>query len=177
MGAFNWCAGGDSALYPGPSSAWGKIYGGWDTRDGCQNLPEYPQHKNSKYDYDNLRDLCEYAFDHKVRGADGTNPTITDLSRVECPKELYEITQIKRSDDPTGYSWNHRLPGFPNSQQCGGGGAFCLTRMMDCRKPSGSWPDNIRDDLMMPGYKLVQSCINDGMSRMDLKCGCKHCYC
>jgi hypothetical protein len=133
---------------------------------------------NSSYEYDNLIELCEYAFDHKVRGANGENPTILDLSRVECPKELYEFTQFKRSDDPEGFSWDNRLPGFPNSAKCGTqGSSFCLTRMMDCRKPSGAWPDNIKEDLVHPDFKIVQNCINDGYTRMDNKCGCKHCYC
>ena len=38
-----------------------------------------------------------------VRGAGGTggqNPTIVDMARVECPAELVEMTQLKRSDDP-----------------------------------------------------------------------------
>jgi len=47
---------------------------------------------NSKYDNDNLQDLCNYGFEKKVRGANGENPTIRDLARVECPKELYEFT-------------------------------------------------------------------------------------
>ena len=47
---------------------------------------------NSKYDYDNLIELCEYAFDEGIRGANGENPTIVDLARVECPKELYDFT-------------------------------------------------------------------------------------
>jgi len=55
---------------------------------------------NSKYDYDNLIELCEYSFDQKIRGANGENPTIKDLSRVECPAELVEFTQLKRNDDP-----------------------------------------------------------------------------
>lgn len=62
-GAFNWCAGNDWSIYPGDNDAWGEVYGGWPTRDGCQKLPPYPQHKNSKYDYDNLIELCEYSFD------------------------------------------------------------------------------------------------------------------
>jgi hypothetical protein len=93
MGIYNWCAGsGGASLYPGSADAWGQRYGGWSTRDECKNLPSFPLNKNDKFEYDNLVDLCEYAFDHKVRGPNGENPTITDLSRIECPKELYEFT-------------------------------------------------------------------------------------
>ena len=52
-----------------------------------------------------------------------------------------------------------------------------MTRMMDCRKPSGAFKDNIMPDLVEDGYKLVQICINDGYTRMDTKCGCYGCYC
>jgi hypothetical protein len=177
-GAFNWCAGNDWSIYPGNNDAWGAVFGGWPTRDGCKNLPKYPQHMDVKYDYDSLVDLCEYAFDQGVRGPNGENPTIKDLSRVECPEELYQFTQIKRSDDPSGFSWDNRLPGFPNSTTCGdSGNSFCLTRMMDCRKPSGAFKDNITNSLVDPDFKLVQICTNDGYTRMDNKCGCMGCYC
>jgi len=46
-GAFNWCAGNPWSIYPGDNSAWGEVYGGWPTRDGCKKLPPFPQHKNS----------------------------------------------------------------------------------------------------------------------------------
>jgi hypothetical protein len=73
-------------------------------------------------DGDNLVDLCKYilntkhtfyckgvfrwSFDMGVRGAGGTggsNATIVDMARVECPAELVEMTQIKRSDDPNTF--------------------------------------------------------------------------
>lgn len=81
------------------------MYGGWDNRADCDKLPQFPKHKKEKYHYDDLRDLCRYAFDKKVRGEGGMNPTILDLKRIECPKELYDLTQIKRSDDPKGFTW------------------------------------------------------------------------
>ena len=43
------------------------------------------------------------------------------------------------------------------TQQPGSGAAYCLTRMMDCRKPSGAFKDNIKPELMVPGRKLVQT--------------------
>lgn len=42
MGMFNWCAGSDFSLYGGNNADWGKTYGGWDTKEGCSRLPEYP---------------------------------------------------------------------------------------------------------------------------------------
>jgi len=62
--------------------------------------------------------------------------------------------------------------------KCGAqGNSFCLTRMMDCRKPSGGFIDNIRPDMVADGKKVVQICTNDGYTRMDNKCGCMGCYC
>ena len=61
---------------------------------------------------------------------------------------------------------------------CGGGDCkYCLTRMMDCRKPSAGFPDNMLDELMVDGVKIVQPCTGDGYTRLDNKCGCNDCYC
>ena len=52
---------------------------------------------------DNLVDLCKWSFDAGLRGVGGTgssNPTIVDMARVQCPEELVDLTQIKRTDDP-----------------------------------------------------------------------------
>ena len=51
-----------------------------------------------------------------------------------------------------------------------------LTRMMDCRKPSGAWKDNV-GSLTARGMKLVQPCTADGYTRIDVQCGCPDCYC
>ena len=91
----------------------------------------------------------------------------------------------QRSDEPTTYSASarHRLLGFPNdehkckTQEPGQGAAYCLTRMMDCRKPSGAFKDNVHANLMVAGRKLVQTCTDDGYTRIDVQCGCYDCYC
>jgi hypothetical protein len=134
--------------------------------------------------FDDLVALCEYAFDKKVRGEGGSNPTLLDASRVKCPPELVELTGIQRSDDPSSYVAvdAHRVEGFPNANKCqadqpGGGTAYCLTRMMDCRKPSGAFKDNIQSSLVVSGKKLVQPCLPDGYTRVDVQCGCQDCYC
>ena len=96
-----------------------------------------------------------------------------------------ELTWAQRADEPTGYgaSEAHRLAGFPNSdKKCqaqipGSGAAYCLTRMMDCRKPSGAFKDNVHGSLMVEGRKLVQTCTSDGYTRIDVQCGCYDCYC
>ena len=49
---------------------------------------------------------------------------------------------------------------------------YCLTRMMDCRKPSGAFKDNVMADIMVKGKKLVQTCLSDGYTRLDNQCGC-----
>ena len=59
----------------------------------------------------------------------------------------------------------------------GGSLAWCLTRMMDCRKPSGGFIDNIKANLVVKGTKVVQPCLGDGYTRIDVQCGCMDCYC
>ena len=63
------------------------------------------------------------------------------------------------------------------ADQPGGTTAWCLTRMMDCRKPSGAFKDNVQPSLVAPGQRLVQTCTNDGYTRIDVQCGCTDCYC
>lgn len=182
-GAFNTCAGSASSMYPGTVDQWGRIYGGWDNRADCAKLPKYPKNSTAMVSHgDDLITLCQYGFDKKVRHEGGANPTILDLKRVRCPPELVEFTWFQRSDDPpTG----EEVPvkGF----ESGRGGAapvcappnlaYCLTRMMDCRKPSGAFKDNVRADLTVAGRRLVQVCAADGYARFDVQCGCADCYC
>lgn len=144
---------------------------------------------------DSLVALCEYSWEKGVRlsgaglpaGECKYNPTILDVSRVRCPQQLVELTQIQRLDEPEGYTatdkW--RTDGFPNfdgahkchAQEPGAGVDYCLTRMMDCRKPSGAFKDNVRPELMVQGRKVVQTCTADGYTRIDVTCGCSGCYC
>ena len=49
--------------------------------------------------------------------------------------------------------------------------------MMDCRKPSAGFIDNLKPDLLKDGMKVVQPCTGDGYTRIDVKCGCMDCYC
>ena len=59
----------------------------------------------------------------------------------------------------------------------GSGAAYCLTRMMDCRKPSGAFKDNVKSSVVAAGQRLVQTCTKDGYTRIDVQCGCADCYC
>lgn len=195
-GAFNTCAGGgaNSSMYPGSYTAWGHQYGGVDNKVQCAGLPHYPMNSAAmKSAGDDLISLCEYGFDKKVRGEGGSNPSILSLSRVKCPTELTFFTQIHRSDDPASYRHSASTPvssGSVNARpqdqdpphECqlgkpGASAAWCLTRMMDCRKPSGAFKDNIKPDLVLAGKKLVQPCTADGYTRIDVQCGCPDCYC
>merc|ERR1712187_266432 len=79
-GLFNTCAGGSSpghdTMYPGPYSddTWGRQYGGADTRSQCKNLPAFPSISGPMQAAgDDLISLCEWSFDHGVRGASGEN--------------------------------------------------------------------------------------------------------
>lgn len=174
----------DSAMYPGSVEPWGKFYGGVDNRAQCTGLPKYPKKSGPMQAAgDDLITLCQYGFDKKVRQEGGGNPTIQDVQRVKCPRELVEFTWVKRNDDPTSYKSGVSVEGFPNDDhKCeadipGHGTAWCLTRMMDCRKPSGAFKDNMKSELMMEGMKIVQPCASDGYTRYDVQCGCLDCYC
>lgn len=184
-GAFNNCAGESGSMFPGSTDVWGHQYGGPDYSSQCTDLPQYTQDSTAmKAAGDDLQKLCNYSFAKKTRGEGGSNPTLVDAVRVQCPAELVAMTNMQRSDDPTGYdkTTELRIPGFPSSNTCqasipGGGTAYCLTRMMDCRKPSGAFKDNIKSSLVVPGAKLVQTCLPDGYTRIDVQCGCQDCYC
>jgi len=195
-GAFNTCAGDDASMYPGGRGVWGCVYGGIDNRTACAGLPAHPRQAAAmEAAGDSLVALCEYSWEKGVRlsgaglpaGECKYNPTILDVSRVRCPQQLVELTQIQRLDEPEGYTatdkW--RTDGFPNfdgahkchAQEPGAGVDYCLTRMMDCRKPSGAFKDNVRPELMVQGRKVVQTCTADGYTRIDVTCGCSGCYC
>jgi len=201
-GAFNNCAGDGWSMFPGEftEQVWGAQYGGCDYRDSsqgspsCDSLPPLPQQDGPMQEQgDSLVELCKWSFDAGVRGAGGTggeNPTIVDMARVECPAELVQLTQIKRTDDPSTFSLEEE--NRPAEYQGGGAGVepchctcggqdcqYCLTRMMDCRKPSSGFIDNIRPELVAgaQGLAVAQPCTRDGYTRVDVKCGCFDCYC
>lgn len=187
-GLFNTCAGGTNpgwdSMFPGAydESTWGHQYGGFDNREQCSGLPSHPAQGDPMIAAgDDLVKLCEHSFDKGVRLQGGHNPSILSIGRVECPAELYTMTQIKRSDDPSGYSCGGNC--MQATKRCtlstapSQGADWCLTRMMDCRKPSGSFKDNIRADVMEDGHRLVQPCTSDGYTRQDNQCGCTDCYC
>lgn len=75
-------------MFPGSydEGTWGKQYGGFDNREDCTKLPEYPTNKVTGSD--NEVTLCQLSFDRKTRGEGGANPTIKDLARVKCPAGL-----------------------------------------------------------------------------------------
>jgi len=182
FGANNKCAGTSSAMYPGGTAAWGDMYGGVSTRDKCAGLPLYPTVSGPmKAAGDDLVSLCQYSFDKKVRlETNPSNPTILDMARVKCPPAIVELTQIQRSDEPADYHGTS-LPGFPNpGTKCQHNSwdlSYCLTRMMDCCKPSGSWITNVVASLVVDKRKVVQMCTSDGYTRIDVQCGCFDCNC
>lgn len=195
-GAFNSCAGSSTSIFPGPfdESVWGAQYGGCNYRDSsegspsCDSLPPYTQERTEMESAgDNLIDLCKYSFDNRARKG-AANPTITDMARVECPEELVEMTQLKRIDDPNTYEIleENRPKEYQNGANVGPcqcsceeyqGCKYCMTRMMDCRKPSGGWITNLDESLLEEGLKVVQFCTQDGYTRIDVKCGCYDCNC
>jgi len=195
-GEFNTCAGGDRSMYAGEVSAWGCTYGGVDNISACAGLPEYPRTPGPMQAAgDSLPKLCEASWHGKVRlsgaglpaGECKYSPTILDVARVKCPDQLVNMTYFQRSDEPAGYAATPASPrpvGFPHdgTKECKSydpqaGLAYCLTRMMDCRKPSGGFVDNVKAAVMVPGKRVVQTCTADGYTRIDVTCGCADCYC
>jgi len=180
-GIFNTCAGGSTSMYEGSTAAWGHQYGGVDHRAQCSGLPPYPRAAAAmRAAGDSLVALCEYGFDHGVRGEGGGNPSILSIARVACPAELVELTQLRRSDEPTASELMVRRLSAAHKCRAGQPGAtlaWCLTRMMDCRKPSGAFKDNVEKALVVEGQRLVQPCAADGYTRIDVQCGCYDCYC
>lgn len=182
FGANNKCAGSSGSMYPGSTAAWGDMYGGVKTKADCSGLPKYPTIPGPMTAAgDDLVSLCEYSFDKKVRlETNPSNPTIMDLARVKCPPSLIELTQLQRSDDPDKYT-GPSLPGFPNNgtmcQSQPWDLSYCLTRMMDCCKPSAAWKNNVVAELVVETKKVVQTCISDGYTRIDVQCGCFNCDC
>lgn len=187
-GAFNTCAGDSNSMFPGPKKAWGHQYGGPDKKAECKKLPQYPRDSGPmKAAGDDLIELCEYAFDQGVF----SNPTILSIERVACPDELVNLTQFRRTDGPdsagpsvdsmTATASRPRKLLKGAKHECntapGVGLDWCQTRMMDCRKPSGAVKDNVVEELVAPGFKLVQPCTADGYTRIDVQCGCYDCYC
>lgn len=183
-GIFDACVGGSApgldSMFAGSKESWGHQYGGVDNRSQCSQLPLHPAvDEPMKQAGDDLVALCEYSFDHGVRGENGHNPSILSLGRVECPEELIFMTQMQRNDDPSGFvpsspmhaehACQADIPNMPLD--------WCLTRMMDCRKPSAAWRSSVKPELMVPGRKLVQTCTADGYTRYDNQCGCFDCDC
>ena len=131
---------------------WGNPYGGWRVSAAeCSQLPQYPYCATNPQD--NLQDLCRWSFGKNLR----TNPTITKSCQVQCPVEVYQMTGLRRSDEPTA------------SFTCGtnlflSGGT--LTTMMDCAKPSYGWADNVKGTTFA-GYHQVISCRRDGYTRIN----------
>lgn len=194
-GAFNNCAGCEGSMFPGGQSAWGCTYGGVDSYEACRALPKSPRQSHAmRQAGDSLVSLCEYSWKKKVRvsgagrpaGACKYNPTLLDVSRVRCPEQLVALTQLQRNDEPHSFTATAkaRPAGFPNSgdKKCrsedpSAGLGYCLTRMMDCRKPSGAFKDNVQWDLMVAGRRVLQTCTSDGYTRIDVSCGCSGCMC
>lgn len=83
----------------------------------------------------------------------------TKYTRVACPKGLYTLTGLRRSDDekyPHVHEDNHL------EMSCSGNisaGHACLTTMHDGCVPSCAWPGKVDAD---PGYPRVDRCDESG---------------
>lgn len=195
------------AMFDAVQSQLGDRYGGHRNRAGCSLTPRKPQHNPSAVD--DVVEMCELSFDAGLRGEGGENPVITRFSQVTCPAELTEITVFRRADqDHFGFehatvlktvgSTAEALLHFNNEERlfydntamshpCGftagtGSGDYCLSRMMDCRKPSAAFKDNIHApnsgnslEAMCPGMSILPTCDIGGESRIASTCGTTEC--
>ena len=123
------------------------------------------------------------------------------MTPVICPTELTDLTGFRRSNS------NFTLPGSDtivrpiepnanidtfdrsnndyktNNDYCGFNagpnlpGQGCLSRMMDCRKPSASVPDNLVLSDMEDNMKILNGCSKDGYTRIQTQQGCPNQYC
>ena len=112
-------------------------------------------------DPENMRDSA--TLDSCVRSNEAMlhqNFVSSRVARVQCPRGLYSITVMRRSDDG-----NYPLPSLTLhlDQECGGSrarGRYCVTTMQDCCKVSCSWPGKTSTD---PQYPLVDACLRNGL--------------
>jgi hypothetical protein len=186
FGQYNSCAGNEKiSMYYDPTDPegenWGSQSGGVTNRDDCAKLPKYPKlwGDNPPDNIDNLQDLCTVGFDKGIRIADEdslvSNPTIQSVCKVSCPTELTDITGLVPKEPGTQYTCLSTLQ--ENSDHvCNPGNSndlsWCLTRMMDCRKPTSGIPGNVDTEKFEDGQKVVQTCGQDGYNRVDVRCGC-----
>lgn len=206
QGAFNSCSGDTNSQYSNGPNMIGLEYGGYENSSQCSNIdglvPTMKVPYNIKYptDEDELGGLCSYAFEKEVRGENGLNSIISKMTPVVCPVELTDLTGFRRSDptfttsdgttinpvdpqkvdefDRTGTPYESAIDnttcGFNQGSTEGIG---CLSRMMDCRKPSASNLDNIELDKMEDGMKVLNGCTADGYTRIQAQQGCFNNYC
>jgi len=183
QGVHNNCIGGTAAMFDGDQSDMGERYGGWKNRADCGSSPQFL--KNSTYmnaQSDDLVQMCELSFDRNVRGDDGLNSRIIEMSQVTCPSQLTALTGMRRADQDS-FGFQHNTAGVhvsnPTSDcgfNTGGDGSNCLSRMMDCRKPSASFKDNVDLENMCYGMKILPACTNDGYTRITSDCGMNNCW-
>jgi len=206
QGAFNSCSGDTNSQYSNGPAMIGKEYGGYENSSECSKIDglvptmKVPYNINYPTDKDELGGLCSYAFEKEVRGENGLNSVINTMTPVICPVELTDLTGFRRSDptfttsdgvtinpvdpqkvtdfDASGTPYadaiNNTTCGFNQGSLQGNG---CLSRMMDCRKPSASNLDNNDLDKMEDGMKVLNGCTADGYTRIQAQQGCFYNYC
>lgn len=162
----------------------GLRYGGHRNRAQCTLSP---QTDKMTTEGDNLVQLCEASFDRKLRGENGLNSRMIRVSRVTCPVELTKVSNFRRADqDHFGHAHNtqglHTYIDPETGPDCGyndgsSAGKHCLSRMMDCRKPSASFKDNVDTENLCAGMKVLPACAHDGYTRIESDCGCANCWC
>lgn len=163
-----------SPMFAGESIAdgtWGPTsYGGFQDVSGCDSLPEYPNGPHSDggaamrlAGEKDLRTLCREAFALGLRVNSGANPAATEYRRVRCPSELYTMTGLRRTDEPSSCTETSPESCAPEAPFSGVSGV--VTRMFDGCKPSGAWAGNV--PFADPTYPYAVGCGPDGITRID----------
>lgn len=164
-----------SPLFEGESivdGTWGPTnLGGFQDSSGCDAIPEYPNGPRSDSGAairlageKDLRTMCREAFALGLRVNSGANPSTTNVRRVVCPAEVYTITGLRRSDEPSSCS-DVAPEDCPQDSVFAGLSNGMVTRMFDGCKPSGGWAGNV--PFADPMYPHVISCGPDGITRVD----------
>lgn len=186
QGANNNCVLSDASTTPmfmGTQADFGEIYGGWANKADCSKTPSLRYPSAAAAAGDDIIQLCELSFDLNLRAEGGANSRIIEMSQVTCPTQLSEITALRRADQD-GLGFQHstngkqylNLDGADCAFNTGSGiGTNCLSRMMDCRKPSAGFSGNVDITNLCAGVKVLPACTIDGYTRIVSDCGAKDC--
>lgn len=157
-----YCDGGKchESMYDTPFFAWTSssslscYSGGIHDVDGCDSLVSDVSIVKNKY----LLDSCVRSNTMAMH----QNFWDSELSRVQCPVHLWQLTGIRRLDD---VDYPESQPFLDLEIKCHGdrsNGHYCITTMQDCCKMSCSWSNKLGDGLIDREFPCVYTCDKEG---------------